>query len=90
VYSLKTVIQSRPVYLNKYMDRIFGKSNCLNKTPYNIFDKRSTADRVAGEDRRVLAGENVMVEEVLTDKNGKERVYMTHKFRCMQDEMTVR
>ena len=75
---------SRATYLNKYMDRIFGKSNCLNKTPYNIFD-RSTADRVAGEDKRVLAGENVMVEEVLTDKNGKERVYMTHKFLVYDD-----
>jgi PAS domain S-box-containing protein len=77
--------QSRPVYLNKYMDKVFGKSNCIDKTPYNIYD-RSTADRVVGEDRRVLAGENVMVEEVLTDKNGKERVYMTHKF-LMQEEL---
>ncbi len=76
--------QSRAIYLNKYMDKIFGRSNCLNKTPYNIFDKH-TAGRVMEEDRRVLAGESVMVEEVLTDKNGKDRVYMTHKF-CMQDE----
>jgi PAS domain S-box-containing protein len=78
--------QSRAIYLNKYMDKIFGKSNCLNKTPYNIFDKH-TADRVLEEDRRVLAGESVMVEEVLTDKNGKDRVYMTHKF-CVREEDT--
>lgn len=76
--------QSRAVYLNKYMDKIFGKSNCLGKTPYNIFEM-SMADRVVNEDKRVLAGEDVMVEEVLTDKNGKERVYMTHKF-CMRDD----
>ncbi len=76
--------QSRAVYLNKYMDKIFGKSNCIGKTPYNIFEM-STADRVMNEDKRALAGEDVMVEEVLTDKNGKERVYMTHKF-CMRDE----
>ncbi len=76
--------QSRPVYLNKYMDQIFGKSNCLGKTPYNISD-RETANRIVDEDKRVLAGESVMVEEVLTDKNGKERVYMTHKF-CMREE----
>ncbi len=75
--------QSRAIYLNTYMDRIFGKSNCLNKTPYNIFDKK-TAGRVLEEDRRVLSGESVMVEEVLTDKNGKDRVYMTHKF-CMRE-----
>lgn len=76
--------QSRAVYLNKYMDKIFGKSNCIGKTPYNIFEM-STADRVMNEDKRALAGEDIMVEEVLTDKNGKERVYMTHKF-CMRDE----
>jgi PAS domain S-box-containing protein len=76
--------QSRAVYLNRYMDNVFGKSNCLGKTPYNIFD-RETAHRVMDEDTRVIAGEDVMVEEVLTDKHGRERVYMTHKF-CMQDD----
>lgn len=75
---------SRSVYLNKYMDTVFGKSNCIGKTPYNIFDS-DTADRVCKEDKRVLKGENVMVEEALTDKNGKSRVYMTHKF-LMQEE----
>lgn len=81
--------QSRAVYLNKYMDKIFGISNNLGKTPYNIFDK-ATADRVAEEDRKVLAGESIMVEEVLTDKNGKERVYMTHKFCMREDDETPR
>ncbi len=75
--------QSRALYLNKYMDRVFSKANCIGKTPYNIFS-RDIADRIAGEDRRVLAGENVIAEEVLTDKHGKERVYMTHKF-CMHE-----
>lgn len=74
----------RYVYLNKYMDKVFGKSNCLNKTPYNIYD-REIAERIMLEDKRVLAGENIMVEEVVSDKNGKERVYMTHKF-LMQDD----
>jgi PAS domain S-box-containing protein len=75
--------QSRAVYLNKYMDKLFCKPNCIGKTPYNIFE-REIADRVIQEDRRALAGESFMVEEVLTDKDGKERVYMTHKF-CMKD-----
>ncbi len=75
--------ESRAVYLNKHMDRVFGKSNCLGKTPYNIYD-RSTADRVMDEDKRVLAGESVMVEEVLSDKHGRERIYTTHKF-CLFD-----
>ncbi len=75
---------SRTVYINKHMDRVFGKSNLLGKTPYNIYDKE-TADRMAEEDKRVLAGESIMVEEMLTDKNGRERVYTTHKF-CIYDE----
>ncbi len=76
--------ESRVIYLNRYMDRVFGKSNFLGKTPYNTYD-RETADRMMEEDRRVLTGESVMVEEALTDKNGKERVYATHKF-CLYDE----
>ncbi len=76
--------ESRVIYLNRYMDRVFGKSNFLGKTPYNIYD-RETADRMVEEDRRVLNGGSVMVEEVLTDKNGRERVYATHKF-CLYDE----
>jgi PAS domain S-box-containing protein len=75
--------QSRAVYLNKHMDKLFCKPNCIGKTPYNIFEKE-VADRVIQEDKRALAGESFMVEEVLTDKDGKERVYMTHKF-CMRD-----
>jgi PAS domain S-box-containing protein len=77
--------KSRAVYINKYMDNVFGKSNCMGKSPYNIFD-RNTADRVISEDKRVLAGENVMVEESLTDKNGRNRVYMTHKFLMQEDD----
>jgi PAS domain S-box-containing protein len=70
---------SRAVYLNKYMDKVFCKPNCIGKTPYNIFDKE-TAGRVMLEDKRVLSGESYMVEEVLADKHGKDRIYMTHKF----------
>lgn len=77
--------KSRAIYLNQYMDNVFGKSNCISKSPYNIFD-RTTADRVISEDKRVLAGENVMVEESLTDKNGRNRVYMTHKFLMQEVE----
>jgi PAS domain S-box-containing protein len=70
---------SRAVYLNKYMDKVFCKPNCIGKTPYNIFDK-DIATRVLNEDKRVLSGESFMVEEVIADKNGRDRIYMTHKF----------
>lgn len=70
---------SRALYLNNYMDSVFGKSNCLGKRPGDIFPSQ-IAKRVLREDDRVLKGEIVVVEEALQDKNGDNRVYMTHKF----------
>lgn len=70
---------SRALYLNNYMDKIFGKSNCLDKKPGEIFPAY-IAKRVLKEDIRVLSGENIVVEEALQDKQGNERFYMTHKF----------
>ncbi len=75
--------QSRALYINNYMDKVFGRSNCMRKTPWNIFEKK-IAERIVNEDARVLAGENIEVEGILTDKNGKDRIYMTHKF-CLKD-----
>lgn len=70
---------SRALYLNKYMDGVFGKANCLSKRPGDIFPS-AIARRVLNEDSRVLKGEAIVVEEALQDKQGRERIYMTHKF----------
>jgi PAS domain S-box-containing protein len=70
---------SRALYLNKYMDSVFDKANCLGNRPGDIFPA-AIAKRVLREDALVLNGENVLVEEALQDKHGKERIYMTHKF----------
>ncbi len=70
---------SRALYLNKYMDSVFCRSNCLGKRPGDIFPSQ-IAKRVLTEDARVLGGEIVVVEEALQDKDGNNRIYMTHKF----------
>lgn len=70
----------RSVYINKYMDSVFSNKDCQNKTPEEIFPKEY-AQRVIEEDRRVLNGEVLVVEDQLPDKNGNPRTYQTHKFR---------
>jgi len=69
----------KSVYSNKYMNSIFPKEN-LNKTPEEIFPKEY-AKRIIEEDRRVLNGEVLVVEDHLPDKHGEKRIFQTHKFR---------
>ena len=71
---------SKSVYLNKYMDFVFSNKNCQNKTPEEIFPD-DYAKRVIKEDKRVLNGEVLVVEDQLPDRLGKKRTYQTHKFR---------
>ena len=70
----------KSVYLNKYMDHMFSNENCQNKTPEEIFPKEY-AQRVIEEDKRVLNGEVLVVEDQLPDKLGELKSYQTHKFR---------
>ncbi|MBU8893020.1 MAG: PAS domain S-box protein [Bacteroidales bacterium] len=70
----------KSVYLNKYMDFIFSNDNCQDKTPQEIFPEEY-AKRVIEEDKQVLNGEVLVVEDQLPDKSGDLRSYQTHKFR---------
>ncbi|MCD4833818.1 MAG: response regulator [Bacteroidales bacterium] len=70
----------KSVYLNKYMDYIFSNANCQNKTPEEIFPKEY-AQRVIEEDKRVLNGEVLVVEDQLPNNLGELKSYQTHKFR---------
>lgn len=70
----------KSVYLNKYMDVIFSNKDCQDKTPDEIFPEEY-AERVKEEDKRVLDGEVLIVEDQLPNKNGEIRLYQTHKFR---------
>lgn len=71
--------KSRPLYHNRYMDEVFCKKNCTGKKPHELFPG-ITARLERAEDKRAIAGENIVVEKILTDKNGRERIYMVHKF----------
>ncbi len=71
--------KSKPLYHNRYMDEVFCKKNCAGKKPNEIFPGR-IARIERDEDKRAIAGENIVVEKILTDKNGRERIYMVHKF----------
>ncbi|MFP4024910.1 MAG: PAS domain S-box protein [Thiohalospira sp.] len=70
----------RTVYINKYMDAVFSKERCQNKTPKEIFPEEY-ARRVIEEDKRVINGEVLVVEDQLPDKTGRLIIYQTHKFR---------
>jgi PAS domain S-box-containing protein len=69
----------KSIYSNKYMKSIFQKEN-LNKTPEEIFPKEY-AKRIIEEDKHVLNGEVLVVEDHLPDKLGVKRIFQTHKFR---------
>jgi PAS domain S-box-containing protein len=70
----------KSIYSNKYMDSIFSNENCQNKTPEEIFPKKY-AQRVIEEDKRVLNGEILVVEDQLPNKLGEQIIFQTHKFR---------
>jgi len=70
----------KSVYLNKNMDNIYSNENCQDKTPQEIFPEEY-AKRVILEDKKVLNGEVLVVEDQLPDKKGNLKTYQTHKFR---------
>jgi PAS domain S-box-containing protein len=70
----------KSVYLNKNMDNIYSNENCQGKTPQEIFSEEY-AKRVILEDKKVLNGEVLVVEDQLPDKKGNVKTYQTHKFR---------
>ncbi len=70
----------KSVYLNKYMDYIYSNDDCQDKTPQEIFPEEY-AKRVIQEDKQVLNGEVLIVEDQLPDKSGNLKTYQTHKFR---------
>ncbi len=74
----------KSVYINKYMDWIYPIEECQNKTPQEIFPAEY-AKRVLEEDKRVLNGEVLVVEDNLPNQLGELRYYQTHKFRFRGD-----
>jgi len=70
----------RSVYLNKYMDNVYSNDNCQHKKPEEIFPPEY-AKRVVEEDKQVINGEVLVVEDKLPNKLGETRLYQTYKFR---------
>ncbi len=81
--------QSRPFYHNRYMDEVFCRKNCTENTPHELFPGK-IARLERDEDKKVLSGENIVVEKILPDKNGRERIYMVHKFAMKEIHGTSR
>ncbi len=70
----------RPLYLNRYMRDTFGIEEYRGKSTEDLYPKEA-AERMILGDRNALAHGYAVTEETLADKEGKERVYQTHKFR---------
>lgn len=70
----------KSVYRNKYLDVFNSDEGHFNKTPKEIFPEEY-ANRIIEEDKRVLNGEVLVVEDQLPDKHGEIKYYQTHKFR---------
>lgn len=68
------------LYHNTHLKSIFGLDNLLGKN----LSKELSADwgeRIALEDEKVLQMGRIEFEETLTDKEGRDRTFVTHKFR---------
>jgi PAS domain S-box-containing protein len=76
----------RPIYFNKLYQELFPAEDWKGKTPDEIFPPE-IADPMAENDRKALSDGFVQYEETWTDKDGKEHVYETRKFRIDRGEL---
>jgi len=68
------------LYQNKYLQALLGSENLLGKNLSETLSKE-WADRIKEEDRRALTLGKIEIEESMTDTEGHERSFVTHKFR---------
>lgn len=68
------------IYQNTYMDKAFGPFNFERKNIKHVFPT-SQVVKFLEEDKYVEKYGAFIVEEQLTDSNGVERTYVTHKFK---------
>lgn len=68
------------LYHNTHLKSIFGLDNLIGK---NLSKELNTdwGERIAIEDEKVLQIGRIELEETLTDKEGHDRTFVTHKFR---------
>jgi PAS domain S-box-containing protein len=72
--------KSRPIYVNKHMNDVLGAKEWIGTTALDIFPKE-IAEQMIVDDKKALSEGYLMIMENVTDKNGTERTYQTHKFR---------
>lgn len=68
------------LYQNSHLKNVFGLDNLIGK---NLSKELAPAwgERIALEDDKVLQLGRIELEETLTDKEGHDRTFVTHKFR---------
>lgn len=72
--------EGRVVFVNDEMNRIFGSKSWFGKTASETFPG-SIGRKMDADDRRVIrAGKPISIEEIIVDRNNKERTFLTTKF----------
>ncbi len=67
------------LFSNKYNKDVHGLDNWEDKTAYDFFPKE-LADKFAGDSKKVLDGEDMIVIDYVTDKNNNTIIYKNHEF----------
>ncbi|MHC1703224.1 MAG: PAS domain S-box protein [Tenuifilaceae bacterium] len=70
------------LYQNTYLNSVFGFDNLIGKDLRKELDPE-WANRISKEDDKALQLGKIEFEEAVTDKEGRERTFVTHKFRFM-------
>lgn len=68
------------LYQNSHLRNIFGLENMIGKNLSKELDSE-WGERISREDEKVLQLGRIELEETLTDKEGHDRTFVTHKFR---------
>ena len=72
--------KSTNIFVNRHMMEIFGEREWIGKSVFEQFP-REAAEKMIEDDQRTIREGYRKATEFLTDKNGCNRIYETHKFR---------
>ena len=76
-------INGRYLYSNQFNRDTFDIINWKDKTVYDFFPKE-VADKFTKDDKKLLNGGNLLIEDSIIDKNGKEFYYKNYQFGIKQ------
>ena len=71
--------KSRTLYVNKYMNDVFGAKDWIGKSPLELFPKKIGQAMIA-DDKITLAKGYQEIVETVPDMYGTNHIYQTHKF----------